>query len=57
MHCRGKPSFVRISRHWSVLVAGEEVAAQRLPPVEDHREATVDLAQAELVCPSPRAAR
>jgi hypothetical protein len=28
------------------VVAGEELAAQRVPLVEDHRETTVDLAQA-----------
>ena len=48
MQCRGKWSFAADLPALERLVAGEEVAAQRVPLVEDHRETTVDLAQAVL---------
>ena len=48
MQCRGKWSFPRISRHSKRVVTRDEIAAQRVPSVEQHRQATIHLAQAAL---------
>ena len=48
MQCRGKWSFAADLPALKGVVTGDEIAAQRVPSVEQHRQATIHLAQAAL---------